>query len=66
MLSRADTEGDAMNICARDKSTADYLRPENECSDDQRIMRAVSDCAGSVLYFPGGIYTVAEMLLMRD
>ena len=55
-----------MNFCAWDKTIADYPRFENERSDDQRIMRAVSDCAGGVLYFPKGGYTVAEMLVVNN
>jgi hypothetical protein len=39
-----------MNCCIWDKSVADYPRFENEYSDDKRIMRAVADCAGGVLY----------------
>ena len=50
--------GIIMNICVWDKTLADYPRYENEYSDDRRIMRAVADCAGGVLYFPRGIYTV--------
>ena len=50
--------GIIMNICVWDKTLADYRRHVNEHSDDRRIMRAVADCAGGVLYFPRGIYTV--------
>ncbi len=50
--------GIIMNICVWDKTLADYPRLENEHSDDRRIMRAVADCAGGVLFFPRGIYTV--------
>ena len=55
-----------MNICIRDKSVADYPRLENEHSDDRRIMRAVADCAGGVLYFPKGIYSIADMLVVDN
>ena len=53
-----------MNICIWDKSVADYPRLENERSDDRRIMRAVADCAGVVLNFPKGIYSIADMLVV--
>ena len=55
-----------MNICIWDKSVADYPRLENEHSDDRRIMRAVADCAGGVLYFPKGIYSIADMLVVDN
>ena len=43
-----------------DRCVADYARLPGETSDDGRIMRAVRDCAGGVLYFPKGVYTVSE------
>lgn len=36
--------GDIRNICAWDKTIADYPRLENERSDDQRIMCAAAGC----------------------
>lgn len=29
-------------------------------------MRAVQDCQGGVLYFPAGVYEIAEMLVIRN
>ena len=49
-----------------DKTVADYPRRENENADDRRIMRAVRDCAGGVLYFPAGVYEIAEMLTVSN
>lgn len=40
----------------------DYPRLPGENSDDPRIMRAIQNCAGGVLYFPKGTYEIAEML----
>jgi hypothetical protein len=55
-----------MNFCVWDKSIADYPRLENENSDDKRIMRAVADCAGGVLFFPRGLYIIADMLVVDN
>ncbi len=55
-----------MNFCVWDKSIADYPRLENENSDDKRIMRAVADCAGGVLFFPMGLYIIADMLVVDN
>ena len=49
-----------------DKTMEDYPRFENENSDDRRIMRAVSECAGGVLYFPKGVYEIAEMMTVSN
>ena len=49
-----------------DISMKDYPRLPSEVSDDKRIMRAVQDCAGGVLYFPKGIYEIAEMLVVSN
>ena len=51
-----------MGNCIWDRSVTDYPRLQGEASDDRRIMRAVHDCAGGVLYFPKGVYEIAEML----
>ena len=44
----------------------DYPRLAGETSDDKRIMRAVNDCAGGVLFFPKGIYEIAGMLTVDN
>jgi hypothetical protein len=44
----------------------DYPRFPGEDSDDKRIMRAVQDCSGGVLYFPKGTYEIAEMLVVTN
>lgn len=49
-----------------DRSMADYPRLGEEKSDDRRIMRAVEDCAGGVLFFPRGVYEIAEMLVIDN
>ena len=49
-----------------DCSMADYPRLEHEKSDEGRIRRAVKDCAGGVLFFPKGVYEIAEMLLIDN
>ena len=49
-----------------DVSVEDYPRLPGENSDDARIMRAVSACAGGVLFFPKGIYAIAKMLEVRN
>ncbi len=49
-----------------DRSMADYPRLEQETSDEGRIRRAVKDCAGGVLYFPRGVYEIAEMLVIDN
>ena len=45
-----------------DICVGDYPRLPGETSDEKRIMRALRDAEGGVLYFPKGIYTVAETL----
>jgi hypothetical protein len=45
-----------------DHSITEYPRLPGESSDEKRIMRAVHDCEGGVLYFPKGTYKIAEML----
>ena len=43
-----------------DRSIEEYPRLEGEVTDNGRIMRAVRDCPGGVLYFPGGKYEIDE------
>lgn len=45
-----------------DASLADFPRFENENDDTKRILRALAECANGVLYFPKGIYLVAETI----
>ena len=49
-----------------DISVSDYPRLEGETSDDRRIMRAVKDCTGGVLYFPKGIYEISDMITVDN
>ena len=49
-----------------DINVSDYPRLEGETSDDRRIMRAVKDCTGGVLYFPKGIYEIADMITIDN
>ena len=49
-----------------DKCICEYPRLEGEVSDEARIMRAVKDCAGGVLYFPKGVYEIASMLTVTN
>ena len=49
-----------------DIDVSDYPRLAGETSDDRRIMRAVSECTGGVLYFPKGIYEIAEMVTVSN
>ena len=51
-----------MNDRVFDISIADYPRLSTESSDDGRIMRAVADCEGGVLFFPKGVYEISQML----
>ncbi len=39
-----------------------YPRMRGETTDEGRIMRAVRDHAGGVVYFPKGVYLIAQML----
>ena len=55
-----------MQYGAWDLTMADYPRLPDENSDDRRIMRAVADCAGGVLYFPKGVYEIASMLTVSN
>ncbi len=55
-----------MTVGIWDASVADYPRLQGETSDDGRIMRAARDCAGGVLFFPKGVYQIAEMLLVDN
>ena len=55
-----------MNECIWDNSLSSYPRLEGEKSDDARIMRAVKDTEGGVLYFPKGIYEIAEMITVDN
>jgi len=45
-----------------DITLADYPRIEGENGDSARIMRAVNDCSGGVLFIPRGVYLVDQML----
>ena len=49
-------------ILPADKTLADYPRWENEDNDTPRIRRAIADCPSGVLYFPAGVYEIAEMV----
>ena len=49
-----------------DRNITDYPRMPGETSDEKRILRAVRDCAGGVLYFPKGLYTVAGMVTVDN
>jgi len=51
-----------MNGRIFDITLADYPRLEGETGDEARIMRAITDCEGGVLYIPKGVYKVAKML----
>ena len=55
-----------MSLMVWDRSIADYPRLACETSDETRIMRAVQDCERGVLYFPAGVYEIAEMLLIEN
>ena len=55
-----------MEGCIWDRSVAEYPRLAEEKTDEGRIMRAVRDCAGGVLYFPRGVYEIAEMLVVDN
>lgn len=49
-----------------DINISDYPRLAGETSDDRRIMRAVKGCTGGVLYFPKGIYEIADMITVDN
>lgn len=49
-----------------DRCIADYARLTGETSDDERILRAVRDCARGVLYFPKGVYTIEKMITVDN
>lgn len=49
-----------------DINVSDYPRLAGETSDDRRIMRAVKGCTGGVLYFPKGIYEIADMITVDN
>ncbi len=49
-----------------DQCIEDYPRLPGEGSDDARIRRAVAECAGGVLYFPRGVYAIAEMVTVDN
>lgn len=51
-----------MNDRIFDITLADYPRIEGESGDSARIMRAVNDCSGGVLFIPRGVYFVDQML----
>lgn len=55
-----------MSIMVWDRSMTDYPRLAGETSDEKRIMRAVQDCERGVLYFPAGVYEIAEMLTIEN
>ena len=55
-----------MGMMIWDRMMDDYPRRVDEKTDDRRIMRAVRDCQGGVLYFPAGMYEIAEMLVIRN
>ncbi len=55
-----------MNDRIYDITVADYPRLEGERSDDARIMRAINDCTGGVLYIPKGVYEIAQMLTVTN
>ncbi len=55
-----------MSMTIWDRSMADYPRMAGECSDEKRIMRAVRDCERGVLFFPAGVYEIAEMLMIEN
>ena len=55
-----------MGMMIWDRMIDDYPRRADEKTDDRRIMRAVQDCQGGVLYFPAGMYEIAEMLVIRN
>ena len=59
-------EGRQMENGIWDRSVAEYPRLDTESSDEGRIMRAVRDCAGGVLFFPRGVYEIAEMLVVDN
>lgn len=49
-----------------DINVSDYPRLSGETSDDRRIMRAAKGCTGGVLYFPKGIYEIADMITVDN
>ncbi len=49
-----------------DINVSDYPRLAGETSDDRRIMRAAKGCTGGVLYFPKGIYEIADMITVDN
>ncbi|MCR4813472.1 MAG: hypothetical protein K5879_01445 [Lachnospiraceae bacterium] len=49
-----------------DVTLDDYPRLAGEKSDDARIMRAVNDCGRGVLFFPKGVYEIANMLTVTN
>lgn len=49
-----------------DVNLRDYERQENEQSDYSRIMRAISDCKGGVLYIPKGVYEIDQMIEIKN
>ena len=55
-----------MNECVWDNSLSSYSRLEGEKTDDARIIRAVKDTEGGVLYFPKGIYEIADMITVDN
>ncbi len=51
-----------MNNCTYDVTLSDYPRINGEATDEKRIMRAIADCEGGVLYIPKGVYEIAEAI----
>lgn len=62
----AEKGEETVNSGTWDKTLADYPRLETETTDEGRIMRAVQDCAGGVLYIPKGVYAIAQMLVIDN